>query len=112
MVHLQDIILSENKFSDKPPKFMQENAKRGLELRRESKSATDVGIARARDLSNGKSVSLKTLKRMNSFFARHLSQWKKEGSPKEGNRYIALLLWGGTDNAHKWVERQIKKLEK
>ena len=40
-----------------PPQAVRNNAKRGLELRREfGRGGTEVGVARARDLSNGKSI--------------------------------------------------------
>jgi len=55
-----------------PPQGVRDAARRGLELRRKFKrGGTLVGVARARDLSNGKSIPLVTIKRMVSFFARH-----------------------------------------
>ena len=58
--------------SYKPTSGMVEEANRGLEWRREfGRGGTSVGIARARDISNGKSLPLATVKRMKSFFARH-----------------------------------------
>lgn len=101
-----------------PPKGVQQAAARGLELRREyGRGGTEVGIARARDLSNGKSVSLETIGRMVSFFARHGGQ--NAGDPPAAgedpdNGYIAWLLWGG-DAGQRWankVWRQNKKVEK
>ena len=51
---------------------MVEEAKRGLEWRREYKrGGTEVGVARARDISNGKDLSIDTIKRMYSYFERH-----------------------------------------
>ena len=56
----------------KPTEGMIAEANRGLEWRREfGRGGTSVGIARARDISNGKSLPLATVKRMKSFFARH-----------------------------------------
>jgi HK97 family phage prohead protease len=78
----------------------QDNAKRGLELRREwSRGGTAVGVARARDLSNGADLSIETIKRM-AQFNRHRQNYqpdKKEsdGGPTAGT--IAWLLWGGTE---------------
>jgi hypothetical protein len=48
-----------------PPQAVRSNAKRGLELRAKyNRGGTEIGVARARDLSNGKSLSLDTLQRM------------------------------------------------
>ena len=44
-----------------PPQAVRNNAKRGLELReKHGRGGTAVGVARARDLSNGKALSLDT----------------------------------------------------
>jgi ribosomal protein S15P/S13E len=51
---------------------MANNAKRGLELRREyGRGGTSVGVARARDLSNRKNLSADTVRRMFQYFSRH-----------------------------------------
>jgi len=81
------------------PITAQNNAKRGLELREKwGRGGTMVGVARARDLSNGADLSIRTVKRMASF-NRHRQNYqpdKKEsdGGPTAGT--IAWLLWGGT----------------
>ena len=81
------------------PETAQNNAKRGLELRQKwGRGGTMVGVARARDLSNGADLSISTIKRMASF-NRHRQNYqpdKKEsdGGPTAGT--IAWLLWGGT----------------
>lgn len=102
-----------------PPKTVQQNAARGLELRREfGRGGTEVGVARARDLSNGKSLPLETINRMVSYFARHEvdkkgENWGNASNPSKG--YIAWLLWGG-DAGKAWAnsiaEREKKKKEK
>lgn len=82
-----------------PSKEIQNNAKRGLELRQKwERGGTMIGVARARDLSNGADLSISTIKRMASF-NRHRQNYqpdKKEsdGGPTAGT--IAWLLWGGT----------------
>jgi len=99
-----------------PPKGAQENAKRGLELRREFKrGGTMVGVARARDISNGASLPLETVNRMVSYFARHEvdKKGKDFGNASNPSRgYIAWLLWGG-DAGKTWAdsiaEREKKK---
>mgnify|MGYP000400647086 CR=1 FL=1 len=46
-----------------PPQGVINNAKRGLELRREfNRGGTEVGVARARSLSNGQSIPLETIR--------------------------------------------------
>ena len=99
-----------------PPKTVRDNARRGLELRREfGRGGTEVGVARARDLSNGKSLPLETINRMVSYFARHEvdkkgENWGNASNPSKG--YIAWLLWGG-DAGKTWAnsiaEREKKK---
>ena len=55
-----------------PPAGVRAEAKRGLEWRDEfNRGGTAVGVARARDLSNGKAISPDTARRMASYFARH-----------------------------------------
>lgn len=98
-----------------PPKSVQSSAKRGLELRRKFKrGGTEVGVARARDLSNGKDIPIKTINRMVSYFARHAvdkkaSGWGKTGDPSPG--YIAWLLWGG-DAGQRWAKSQSSQAKK
>lgn len=81
------------------PITAQNNAKRGLDFREKwGRGGTMVGVARARDLSNGADLSIRTVKRMASF-NRHRQNYrpdKKEsdGGPTAGT--IAWLLWGGT----------------
>lgn len=87
-----------------PPQAVRNNAKRGLELRQKhGRGGTAVGVARARDLSNGKALSLDTLKRMNSYFARHEVDKKGEGWGVDSAGYIAWLLWGG-DAGRSWAK--------
>lgn len=100
-----------------PPNGVQQAAARGLELRSQfGRGGTAVGIARARDLSNGTRVSDSTIKRMVSFFARHAvdkrSGWGDPANPTNG--YIAHLLWGG-DAGRAWankIARQLKQTTK
>jgi hypothetical protein len=88
-----------------PPQEVRNNAKRGLELRaKHNRGGTEVGVARARDLSNGKALSLETLNRMNSYFARHEVDKKGEGWGVDSAGYIAWLLWGG-DAGRAWAKR-------
>ncbi len=94
-----------------PPQAVRNNAKRGLELReKHGRGGTAVGVARARDLSNGKALSLDTLKRMNSYFARHEVDKKGEGWGVDSAGYIAWLLWGG-DAGRSWAKQITSKEE-
>jgi hypothetical protein len=94
-----------------PPQEVRSNAKRGLELRKKyGRGGTEVGVARARDLSNGAALSLDTIKRMNSYFARHEVDKKGEGWGKDSAGYIAWLLWGG-DAGWAWAKKIIRENE-
>ena len=76
-------------------------AKRALEWRREyGRGGTAVGVARARDISNGKRLSEDTVKRMHSYFSRHANNKAKHYDAKESDGgptawRIAWDLWGG-----------------
>jgi hypothetical protein len=94
-----------------PPQQVRANAKRGLELRKEhNRGGTEVGVARARDLSNGAALSLDTIKRMNSYFARHEVDKKGEGWGVDSAGYIAWLLWGG-DAGWSWAKGILRENE-
>ena len=92
-----------------PTQEMKEEAQRGLDWRSEfGRGGTEIGIARARDISNGKQLPLETINRMVSFFARHEVDKQAEGfSPGEdgypSNGRIAWALWGG-DPGQRWSQ--------
>lgn len=98
-----------------PPQDVRSAAKRGLKLREQFKrGGTMVGVARARDLSNGASVSASTIMRMVSYFARHEVDKKgrgwapgSEGYPSPGR--IAWLLWGG-DPGRRWANAMARRI--
>jgi hypothetical protein len=101
----------------RPPKGVREAADLGLRLRQEqppsNRAGTPVGLARARDLANGRPVSYATLKRMKAYFDRHevdkqASGWRpgEEGYPSKG--YQAWLLWGG-DPGQRWVLSELRQ---
>lgn len=96
-----------------PPKAAAEAAEKGLSLRREhGRGGTDVGVARARDLKNRKSLSEDTIVRMRSYFRRHDVDRKAENFGDDDNPsagYIAWLLWGG-DAGRDWVEKKAEAL--
>lgn len=90
-----------------PPQAVQRAAKMGLELRAKfGRGGTEIGVARARDLSNGKRIPPETINRMLSYFARHAVDakadgWEDRANPSAG--WIAWLLWGG-DAGRDWVQ--------
>jgi hypothetical protein len=100
--------------SFKPTEGMIEEALKGLEWRREyNRGGTEVGVARARDISNGKNLSLDTVKRMRSYFARHEVDKNgegfkpgEEGFPSAGR--IAWALWGG-DAGKTWANSIVER---
>lgn len=94
----------------KPPKGVQSQAALGLKWRREyGRGGTEIGVARARTLSNGDGVPLKTINRMVSYFARHEVDLKPaknndpgaDGYPGAG--LIAWKLWGGNEGK-RWAD--------
>lgn len=93
-----------------PNDGMKNEAQKGLDWRDEfGRGGTEVGIARARDIVNGRNLSLDTINRMVSFFARHEVDKEAEGfSPGEegypSNGRIAWALWGG-DAGKSWSEK-------
>lgn len=90
----------------KPPQDVADAAALGLRYRDEhGRGGTEVGVARARDLSNRRNVSPSTITRMVSYFARHEvdkqgTGWADAQDPSAG--YIAWLLWGG-DAGQRWA---------
>lgn len=98
-----------------PPKSVANEAEKGLKLRDEfDRGGTDVGVARARDLKNRKSLSPDTIERMVSYFARHevdrkADKFGDDEDPSAG--YVAWLLWGG-DAGRDWCEKVQSQMEK
>ena len=103
--------------SYKPTKGMIVEAQKGLDWRKEhGRGGTAVGIARARDIVNGKNLSESTVKRMYSFFSRHEVDKQGEGfTPDEdgfpSNGRIAWALWGG-DAGFTWSKAIVDRLKK
>lgn len=84
-----------------PTDAMKAEARRGLEWRKEFKrGGTEVGVARARDIVNGRELSVDTVRRMHSYFARHAVDKSGQGYNQGEKGYpsagrIAWALWGG-----------------
>jgi len=98
-----------------PPDGVRSEAQKGLDWRSEyGRGGTEVGIARARDLSNGTNISPDTAKRMGSYFARHEVDKQGEGwSPGEDGfpsaGRIAWALWGG-DAGRAWASKLVRQI--
>lgn len=101
----------------KPPEAVSNAAARGLEMRQKfNRGGTQVGVARARDLKNKASVSLETIMRMKSFFARHEVDKKAQGFDPGEKGYpsagkVAWLLWGG-DAGKRWANSVANRYSK
>lgn len=111
------------------PQNVRSAARRGLRLREKfgrggltpqeaGKQGIGSGMARARDLVEGK-VSYSTVKRMKAFFSRHRGNkktgpdsrgrmWDSDSNPTNG--FIAHLLWGG-DAGKRWAESVVRREE-
>jgi len=75
-----------------PPKQSQQNARRGLELRKVwGRGGTEVGVARARNISNGDSLSEDTIKRMASF-NRHRQNYNPDKKENDGGPTAGTIL--------------------
>lgn len=99
----------------KPTEAMAAEAKRGLEWRKDNGGGTDIGVARARDIQNRKNLSLDTVKRMHSFFARHEVDKKASGFKPGGDDYpsagrVAWALWGG-DPGQSWARNIVDRMD-
>ena len=98
-----------------PPQGVRDAAIRALKKRAEQppskRGMTAVGIARARDLSNGVTLSPETIKRMVAYFTRH--EVDKQGSTWEeyGKGRQAWDGWGG-DAGYTWSKKILAQMER
>jgi len=98
-----------------PPESVQREARLGLEWRRTyGRGGTAVGVARAVQLSSGRTVSPQTARRMFAFFARHQKDLDAPAAQDWHPKYpsagvIAWLLWGG-DPGYRWAATLIDKM--
>ena len=101
----------------KPTEEMQTEAQRGLDWRAEfGRGGTAVGVARARDIINGRNLPFETVVRMRSYFARHEVDKQgqgfntgEDGYPSAGR--IAWALWGG-DAGMRWADNIVLNAER
>ena len=98
-----------------PPAGVRSEAQKGLDWRSEfGRGGTAVGIARARDLSNGTTISPDTARRMKAYFDRHEvdkqgTGWSpgEDGFPSNGR--IAWALWG-SDPGYAWSRKLVEQM--
>ena len=101
--------------SFRPTREMADEATRGLEWRREyNRGGTEIGVARARNISNRDMLPIETINRMVSYFARHEADKQGEGfSPGEPGfpsaGRIAWALWGG-DAGQTWANAIVERI--
>ncbi len=101
----------------RPPATVAAAARRGLELRREyGRGGTLVGVARARDLGNRRTLSVDTARRMVAYFERHAIDLEAPAAqpghpdyPSAGR--IAWLLWGG-DAGRAWARKLVRQQQR
>jgi len=95
-----------------PPADVARNAQRALDVRAtkppSQQGMTPVGLARARQLANRDPVSLDTVQRMVSYFARH--EVDKQGATwdEQGKGWQAWYGWGG-DEGRTWANQIMKE---
>lgn len=97
-----------------PNDAMVREARLGLGWRQTyGRGGTEVGVARARDIVNRKNLSITSIARMISFFARHEVDKDgqgfrpgEDGYPSAGR--IAWALWGG-DAGRAWATRIMRE---
>lgn len=102
-----------------PSAAVAAEAKRALAWIREGEAGggfTDVGRARAAQLAGRRPVSLRTVKRMNSFFSRHEVDKKAEGFNRGEKNYpsggrVAWDAWGG-DAGFSWARGILSGIDK
>jgi HK97 family phage major capsid protein/HK97 family phage prohead protease len=99
----------------KPTDGMVSAASQALDWREEyGRGGTAVGVARARDIINRQNLSISTVKRMYSFFARHEVDKQAEGfnSGEEGFPSAGRIAWGlwGGDAGQTWSKRIVDRV--
>lgn len=101
-----------------PPASVAREAKMALQWIRDGHAGggfTDVGRARAAQLAARRPVSLRTIKRMNSYLSRHTVDAEAEGFKRGEKGFpspgrVAWNAWGG-DSAKSWVRGILSRAE-
>ena len=114
---LDEIIKAESDIDTVPTDGMVTEAKRGIEWRKEfNRGGTRIGATRASQIVAKEKLSPRTVRRMNSFFARHEVDKRADGfRPGEkgypSNGRIAWSLWGG-DAGQSWSKKKSAQLDR
>ena len=94
-----------------PTAAMAENARTALQVRQDKQPSqrgmTAVGIARARDISNRRSLSIDTVKRIKAYFDRHEIDKDGQTWDQQGKGWQAWMGWGG-DEGRTWANRIVE----
>ena len=98
-----------------PPVGAQKAAAKALEERAKqppsNRGMTSVGLARARDLANGRKLSPETVKRMFSYFSRHEVDKKSPDWSNWSKGRQAWEAWGG-DAGFSYAKRVVEQMKK
>lgn len=94
------------------PDAARNAARRALEVREtkppSQRGMTPTGVARARDLANGRRLSLETVRRMKAYFDRHQGDKQGQTWDNQGPGWQAWMGWGG-DAGWRWVTRIVEQ---
>lgn len=103
--------------SFRPPAAAARAARRALEIRESlppsRRGGTPVGLARARQFANREPISIETLRRVVSFFARHgdspgSAEARRDQTSKAAQ---AWGLWGG-NAGRAWARRKVAEYDR
>lgn len=96
-----------------PPARVRQAARRGLRLRqanidrgRSRPGGTEVGVARAIQLSLAPEVGEQALRRMRAYFSRHAVDAQAPGWGADSPGWVAWCLWG-SNAGRDWAEREL-----
>ena len=74
----------------RPPKFMQENAQRGLDnLNKAGDGLVDETVRQARIMAKGEQLSIDKIVKIAAWHKRHISDLDREKSKSKRSRYLA-----------------------
>ena len=109
---LADAIDTELETYSDYPDAVKNNAKNVLEYVKENgwgSCGTPVGKAKASQLASGENLSVRTIKRMRSFLARHAKDLEVSTSYSDGCGKLMYDAWGGKAGL-RWATSKLKEL--
>jgi len=117
-VEVEDMLKIAEDETFAPPAGVIQEGKRALAWIKEGHQGdgfTDVGRARAAQLAAGRPVSLRTIRRMNSFLIRHKKDQEGKGFKPSQDGYpspgrVSWAAWGG-DAGKSWAESIVRRAE-